>query len=141
MGWVAGKGPGEKKPYADIFFCTRAFAKRHNLNLRSFHVRFNFDLQNRAFFITSITTSFLAELAVNGVAVGRQMHTLNQHSMKVHVGSLEYDFQYTNHASSEDFMIKRQEYLTTKLEAPSYVVFDMPTPRRNIRTIGQWDLE
>jgi hypothetical protein len=77
----------------------------------------NFDLQNRAFFITSITSSPLAGLAVNGETVSRQMNTLNQHSMKVWVDSLEYIFQYTDFASSEGFKEKREEYLTTTLRA------------------------
>ena len=60
--------------------------------------------------------------------------------MKVRIDSLEYIFQYTDFASSEGFMGKREEYLTTTLGAPSSVVFDMPTPRRITRTIGQWTL-
>ena len=140
IGWTAGKGPGERRPYADIFFCTSSFAKYHNLNLRSFHARFNFDLHNRVFFICSMTSSSLAELAVNGAGVGRQMHALNQHSMKIRLGSLEYNFQYTAFASSPNFIDKRQDYMITELGAPSSIVFDMPTPRRNTRTVGQWTL-
>lgn len=140
MGWVVGKAPVEKWSYADISLCTRAFAKRHNLDVRSSHARLNFDLQNRALFIASITSSALARLAVNGETVGREKRALNQHNMKIGVGSLEYDFQYTEFASSKDFMEKRQEYLTMEVGAPSSVVFDMPTPRRSTRTIGQWTL-
>lgn len=135
MGWIAGKGP-----YADISLCTKAFAKRHNLNIRSFHARFNFDVRNGAFFIVSITSSPLAGLGVNGISVTRQLYVLNQHNMKVRVGLLEYNFKYTEYASSDEFMRRRGEYLITKLRALNSVVFDMPTPRRNTRTIGQWTL-
>ena len=72
MGWVVGKGP-----YADVFLCTKAFVKRHSLNLRSFHARFNFDKENGAFFFASITSSSFAGLAVNGETVSRHMHVLN----------------------------------------------------------------
>ncbi|EQL33202.1 hypothetical protein, variant [Blastomyces dermatitidis ATCC 26199] len=140
LGWVVGKRVVERGPYAaDIFLCTGAFAKRHSLNLRSFHARFNFDLKNRAFFIASITSSPSAGLAVNSEVVGRQIHALNQHCMKIRVNSLVYNFQYTDFAPTEEFIKQRKRYLTATLEAPS-AIFDMPTPHRNTRTIGQWTL-
>ncbi|KUI64269.1 putative endopolygalacturonase D [Cytospora mali] len=130
MGWIAGKGPTEKGPYADIFLCTRSFAKRYSLKLRSFHFRFNFDRQKR---------SLVHSVTVNDVEVGRQIHSLNQYSMKIRVGLLEYDFQYTN-ASPVAFFEHRREYIATALRAPTSIVFDMPTPCLNARTIGQWTL-
>lgn len=139
MGWTAGRSSLEKGPYADIFLCTKAFAKRHCPNLQSFHTRFNFDPQNRAFFIASITSSPLVGLTVNGDAVGRQMYALNQHSMKVRVDSLEYIFRYTDYASSKGFKEDRERYVSAiSIESP--VLFDMPTPHLNTRTIGQWTL-
>lgn len=140
MGWVAGKGPMGKGPHPDIIFCTRAFAKRLGLSLRSFHAGFNFDPQNGAFFVASITRSCLAGLTVNGETVTREMRALNQHSMRIRVDSLEYIFQYTDFASSKGFTKMREEYMTTMAGAPSFVVFDMPTPRRTTATIGRWTL-
>ncbi|KAI5865840.1 kinase-like domain-containing protein [Durotheca rogersii] len=140
VGWVAGKGLGGNKPYTDIFFCTTAFSKRHNINLRSSHVRFNFDQDNRAFFVSSMTSSHLARLAVNGVTVGRELHALNQHNMKIQLGLLEYDFQYTDVASSNSFIGKRREYMVGNITTPPVAFLSMPTPRRNTRTIGRWTL-
>ncbi len=131
MGWTAGKGPVENGSSANVLLSTRAFAKRHGLELLSFHARFNFDRQNRALFIASMIRSSLAELTVNGEAVGRQMHVLNQHRMKIRVSSFEYVFEYLPFAATEAFKEERQTYLTRAFGAPSSVVFDMPTSRRD----------
>lgn len=77
MGWTAGR---EVTP--DISLCSMDFAKLHHMKIRTYHVRFNFDRDNRAFFVASVTTSSIAGLSVNGIQVGRQMHALNQHDMK-----------------------------------------------------------
>lgn len=140
MGWTAGKKSIEGGSSADIILCTSGFDKRYSLNLRSFHVRFNFDLQNGAFFIASITRSSLAGVAVNGEAVSRQMHALNQHRMNFRVGSLAYEFRYTNFASTEEFVETRKDYIVNNLNAPASMTFDMPTPHFNTKTIGQWTL-
>jgi serine/threonine protein kinase len=60
--------------------------------------------------------------------------------MKIWVKSLEYDFRYTRFASTEAFIAERKKYLTITLNAPTSVIFDMPTPRHDTRTIGQWTL-
>ncbi|KAI1133652.1 kinase-like domain-containing protein [Nemania abortiva] len=140
LGWTAGKRSVERGSSADIVLCTSAFAKRYSLNLRTSHARFNFDLQNGAFFIASLTRSSLAEIAVNGEVVGRQMHVLNQHSMKIRVDSLEYEFRYTNFASTKGFLQIRKDYLATTLNASLSMTFDMPTPHKDTRTFGQWTL-
>ncbi|KAI0548115.1 hypothetical protein F4679DRAFT_333699 [Xylaria curta] len=93
MGWTAGKRSGGRGSSADIILCTTRFAKRHSLNLRSSHARFSFDRDNGAFFIASLTSSSLAEITVNNEAVGRRMHALNQHSMRIQVGSLEFYYE------------------------------------------------
>lgn len=141
IGWVLGKGIGETETCADVVLSTRAFDKQQNMNLRSHHARFNFASHNRAFFASSLSSSSLARFAVNGVHVGRrEMCALNQHVMNIRLGLLEYTFRYSTFASSEAFIQQRQEYVTTKLRAPTSIDFDMPTPRLNTRTIGQWTL-
>ncbi|KAI1737827.1 kinase-like domain-containing protein [Xylaria scruposa] len=139
MGWTAGKrsvGRG-----TDIILCTTSFAKRCSLNLRSSHVRFSFDRENGAFFIASLTSSSLAEVTVNGDKIGRRMHVLNQHRMKIRVGLLEYEFRYSDFASSRDYVRSRENYLVAVLRASPFRTFDMPTPQRDNRTIGQWTLD
>jgi hypothetical protein len=119
-----------------LLLCTVPFAKKHGINLRRFHARFNFDLQNRAFFIAGNSRSQHAELTVNGDAVTRQMFVLNHHSMKVRFDKLGYVFKYTGYAETELFKEARQDYLTTALKGPHLVNFEMPTPLAGTRTIG-----
>jgi serine/threonine protein kinase len=58
--------------------------------------------------------------------------------MKIWVNS--YNFQYTDFASTEDFKKERKEYLAARLKALPSAFFNMLTPRRSTRTIGQWTL-
>ena len=76
LGLTAGKGRLPRSS-ADLLLCTVAFAKKHGINLRTLHARFNFDLQNRALFIAGKSSSQHAELAVNGAIVGGWMFTLS----------------------------------------------------------------
>ena len=135
LGWIIGK----KSSSADIVLCGAAFAKRHSLNIRSSHARLNFDSENGALFISSVSNSPSVELAVNGLMVKRQMHTLNQHKMKIRVSLLEYDFEYTHFASTDNYMENRKKYLKGSLKAIP-ALFNMPTPQLNTKTIGQWTL-
>ena len=59
--------------------------------------------------------------------------------MKIHVDSMEYLFQYTDFALSKDFKEQRKQYVT-KFGTQSPILFDMPTPHKVTRTIGQWTL-
>ncbi|KAI0196674.1 kinase-like domain-containing protein [Xylaria flabelliformis] len=140
MGWTVGKRSVGGGTSADIILCTIGLAKRQSLNLRSSHARFSFDRDNGVFFIASLTSSSLAkqQIRVNGEVISRRMHALNQYSMKILIDTLEYIFQYTDFASTEDFVKSRKVYLTTNLNASPYRTFDMPTPRRNLKTFGQW---
>ncbi|KAI0543636.1 kinase-like domain-containing protein [Xylaria curta] len=140
MGWTVGKRSVGGGTSADFILCTTRFAKRHSPNLRSSHARFGFDRENGAFFIASLTRSPFAETTVNTTEVSRQRYALNQHSMRIQVDSLAYEFRYTDFASTEDFVERRKEYLVTNLKASPYRIFDMPTPYRVKRTIGQWTL-
>ena len=134
LGWIIGK----KGSYADIVLCSSAFAKRHSLNLRNSHARLNFNRYNGAIFISAISSSPLSGVTVNGEAVSRQTYILNQYKMKIGVNLLEYDFEYTEFASTKDYKMERQQYLASELKAPT--TFLMPTPQQNTRTIGQWTL-
>ncbi|KAB5515675.1 hypothetical protein GE09DRAFT_1231204 [Coniochaeta sp. 2T2.1] len=140
LGWTAGKGRLPGASGADLLLCTVAFAKKHGINLRTLHARFNFDLQNRAFFIAGKSSSQHAELTVNGTIVGRQMFTLNQYSMKIEFDKLKYVFQYTDWAATPAFRRERDNYMTDTRNGPQAIDFEMPTPSRSVRTIGEWTL-
>ena len=140
LGWILGKKPIGRKSVADIILCNSVFARNHSLNIRSSHARLNFNKENGAIFIASISSSSSTRVTVNGEVVRRELHVLNQHQMKIWINSLEYDFKYTNFASSRDYLKERKEYLSSILKAPLTASFDMPTPQRSTRTFGQWTL-
>ena len=142
VGWTVGKGTLEKEKTrrADLFLCTRSFATEHAIGLQRLHARFNFSRENRAFCIAGSSRSQLAVLTVNGEAVSQQLFALNQYSMKIRFDKLEYDFRYTDFTSTSHFKTERDDYLTSAIGGPITTGFDMPTPLRSTRTIGQWAL-
>lgn len=142
-GWIIGKGPGDVGPHdrhADLYLCTMEFAKQNVPSLRYRHGRFNFDTGNRAFYMASMVHGASPRLVVNGVSLGRTKHSLNQHSMSIFVDTLQYTFEYTDHALSNEFVQERVDYMVDVIGGPSSVDFDMPTPQRETRTIGQWTI-
>ncbi|KAI4266656.1 MAG: hypothetical protein L6R35_006924 [Caloplaca aegaea] len=138
-GYAVGKGPLENILH-DLLLCTKMFAKWHGINLRNPHARFNFFPGNRALYITGCSRSLSAQLTVNGEEVRRRPYALNQHSMNIRLDKLEYTFQWTDYAATEDFMGERSQYVTSTLGGPLEVDFDMPTPLPNRRTMGRWTL-
>jgi hypothetical protein len=138
VGWTAGK----QQDGVDLLLCTTAFDKKHGVNLRSMHARFNFDRDNRAFFIAGKfdPRRRAAELSVNGETVTGKQHMLNQHSMSIMFGQLNYVLQYTGWAETPAFEKQRKDYMTRLMGAPSVIDFEMPTPARIVQTLGQWTL-
>lgn len=117
LGYVVGKGPLENIPL-DLLLCTKIFAKSHGISLRNPHARFNFFRENKALYIASCSSSQSAQLMVNGDAVQRQPYALNQHSMNIWLDKLEYTFQWTDYAATENFMEERSQYVINSLGGP-----------------------
>ncbi|KAL8647821.1 MAG: hypothetical protein Q9210_005333 [Variospora velana] len=138
-GYAVGKGPLENI-FHDLLLCTKIFAKWHGINLRNPHARFNFFPGNRGLYISGCSKSLSAQLTVNGEEVQRRPYALNQHSMNIRLDKLEYTFQWTDYAATEDFIGERSQYVTATLGGPLEVDFDMPTPLPNRRTMGRWTL-
>ena len=138
-GYAVSKGPLESIPF-DVLLCTKIFAKWHGINLRNPHARLNFFPENRGLYIASCSRSQSAQLVVNGDAVQRRPYALNQHSMNVWMDKLEYTFQWTDYAATEDFMEERSLYVTRTLGGPLEVDVDMPTPLPNRRIMGRWTM-
>ena len=137
-GYTAGKGPLENTP-VDLLLCTRSFAKWHNINLRNPHARFNFTV-SRSFYVAGCSSSQSAQLTVNGEVATRRPYHLNQHNMKIRLDKLEYDFQWTEYAVTDDYKRERTRYVTRILGGPQFVDIDIPTPLPNTRTMGVWTL-
>lgn len=69
--------------------------------------------------------------------MSRQLYALNQYSMKIRFDKLNYDFKYASFTTTDDFKAARDSYITSVLNAPQLVDFEMPTPLLSIRMIGQ----
>ncbi|KAI0453499.1 kinase-like domain-containing protein [Xylaria acuta] len=137
-GYTVGKGPLENINF-DLLLCTKSFAKWHGINLRNPHGRFNFSPGNRGLYVVSCSRSQSTQLTVNGESA-QWPYALNQHSMNIRFDKLEYTFQWTDYAATEDFMKKRSKYVTSTLGGPLEVDVDLPTPLPNRRMIGRWTL-
>jgi hypothetical protein len=140
-GWAAGKGPLENVQI-DLVLCTRLFAKLHSINLRNPHARFNFSPENKGLFVAGCSGSPSAQLAVNGDRITRRLYHLNQHKMKIQLDKLEYHFQWTTFAATDNFKIERKRYVDRISGgiSPPYIDVEMPTPLPSRRTIGKWTL-
>ncbi|KAI6518988.1 hypothetical protein MCOR05_011178 [Pyricularia oryzae] len=83
------------------------FAKKHSLNIRTAHARFNFCKENSALFIVGRRSQH-AELKINGIIITEQLFALNQRSMKVDFDRLTYELRFTIWADTEEFKSTRR---------------------------------
>ncbi|KAI1116739.1 hypothetical protein F5Y14DRAFT_458775 [Nemania sp. NC0429] len=115
LGWVAVAGicPIHRFLLPDIILCTVGLAEKYSLDAQCSEARFNFDRQDKTFFIAIRTKSSSGGITVNGESLGQQRHVLDQHSATICIGPLEYKFQYTDFASTEEFMSMRKHYIQT----------------------------
>ncbi|KAL8905547.1 MAG: hypothetical protein Q9207_002573 [Kuettlingeria erythrocarpa] len=91
-------------------------------------------------YVAGCSSSQSAQLTINGEVATRRPYHLNQHSMKIRLDKLEYDFKWTEFAATDDFKKDRNRYVTSVLGGPQFVDVDIPTPLPNTRTIGGWTL-
>ena len=138
-GYAIGKGPLENIPN-DLLLCTKSFAKWHGINLRNPHARFNFFPDTRGLYIAGCSRSPLAQLTVDGEAVRLRPYLLNRYSMNIGLDKLEYVFQWTDFAATNNFSKVRNGYVAGAIGARPVVDIDMPTPLSSSRTIGKWTL-
>jgi hypothetical protein len=136
IGWTAGKGNG-----VDICLSTIQFAKKYDANLRAGHARFNFNRDGGSFFIAKLTRSPNAQVTVNGEPVDSQMHTLNQHRMRIRISSLEYVLEYSPYARSSAYQKDLETYMRISLQIPSPNIPEVPTPVPGTRTFGHWTVK
>ncbi|CZT06995.1 uncharacterized protein RAG0_12573 [Rhynchosporium agropyri] len=88
-----------------------------------------------------ISRSSMAQLSVDGVAVTREPHHLNQHGCKIQASKLEYIFEWTDFANGNEFKASRRRYLKeVSGQSHANVNVEMPTPLLVKRTMGDWTL-
>lgn len=120
----------------DLLLCTKIFARRHGVNLRNAHARFNFFPNNRGLYIAGCSSSQSGDSTVGGAAVSQ---TLNQHSIDIWFDKLQYVFQWTGFAATKEFRDIRINYVASAIGASLDVNIDMPTPLINCKTI-RWEI-
>lgn len=79
------------------------------------------------------------EVTVNGNTINHaKTFSLNQNPMQVRLGPLQYEFEYTAHASSSTYLTQRQAYFETWFNERGPIIDVAPTPVGQVRTFGQW---
>ncbi|EPE08517.1 camk family protein kinase [Ophiostoma piceae UAMH 11346] len=139
-GWNIGLRTPGRDIQTDVFLCTKAFSKKHGLNIRTLHGRFNFSMYNKALFATSSSRSQIGAFTVNGINAKRQIAAINQRRMTICCDRLEYILEYTAYADTAEFLAKRNEYCQGCSAAPSHTPVEFTTPVEGTRTIGQWTI-
>ncbi|KAI0443400.1 kinase-like domain-containing protein [Xylaria telfairii] len=140
VGWTVGRMLESDGPSMPL--CTPSFLESQGDRIRSFHARFQFHLDNKAFFVALMSRSGVG-VAINGQPVGIMPHTINQSSVRIQVCSLEYIFKFSDYSYSDTYNEERQRYMSTLptyIARPEHSDFEMPTPQRGTTTIGQWAL-
>ena len=141
VGWVAGRSPDIDLPLATGSYLQKGCV---GSELYDCHSRFNFHRETAAFYVARDSSrsdhAELAALTVNGKPVNAGGHTLNQFSMNLRIGSLEYLFEYTKFARSESFEELRRRHISSTWPATIKGDFHMPIPLPQTSTIGTWTL-
>lgn len=119
--------------------CTPVFAKKHCLNIRTAHARFNFCKKNSALFIAGRRSQH-AELKINGIIITEQLFALNQRLIKVDFNKLTYELRFIIWADTKELKSTKRRYLTTVLGVQAIFNFKMPTPRYDVLIMGNWVL-
>jgi hypothetical protein len=133
-GWTVGSG--RKNVHIDYPVVTRSLAT----GVRGYHARFNFHQNTGHLFISKVSRVRDAEVIVNGkgVSCGEQF-TLNQNSMNIRLGRLEYEFRYTDFGQTEDYYTAQHLYMERFLRVQSLPYQTLtPTPAGTFRTFGSW---
>ena len=134
-GWTAGTN--RKNEQIDFVLTTKQISAR----VRTYHARFNFHPHTGFLFVSKVSRAITAEIAVDGIQVQRgQLYGLNQSSMTIWIGQLQYIFQYLDFASSPAFYKDHQNYMKDQLTEFTSISSITPTPTGRPRIFGGWTL-
>lgn len=135
IGWTVGKG----RSGMDIDYLLTP--SRTSDGLRGYHARFNLH-KTGYLFISKTSSAPHAEVLVNGKAVGcGEQLSLNQNPMNIRISNLEFGFQYTDFAYTDNFYRDRRNYMKDNLQATSLPNLDLtPTPGKTFRCFGHWTI-
>lgn len=112
----------------NLLLCTKLFERRHGINLRNPHAQSNFFSNNRGLYIVAYSRSQSAGLTGGNTAASQTLHLLIWHSMDIWFYRLQYVFQWTGFAATEEFKDIRIKYLASTIGASLDVDIDTPTP-------------
>jgi serine/threonine protein kinase len=136
--WIAGKGrPRSQLPGEGVQF------KLMHERIRGMHVRF---FLSDVGFIGIVPFSAAAQgFTFDGVPVRREARFFNKSSSVVTIGSLHFEFTYTEYSRSEEFLRLRNQFCSQakswKDQDASTAALNLtPTPAQQTQSIGQWIL-
>jgi hypothetical protein len=130
-GWTMGSG----KPGVLIDFVLPTLS-----GARGLHAKFTFSTNSRQIQITRMSSHTNGAVSVNGRSLAHAESTLlNESEMVVQLARLTFVFKYEKHASTEEYVRSRDDYLAT-----AFMSVDMsndvpvPTPVLEVAKVGQW---
>lgn len=121
----------------NLLLCAKLLARRHGINLRNPHAQFNFFSNNRGLNIVGYSKSKSAGVTGGDTAVSQTLHLLNQHSVGILFDKLQYIFQWTDFAATEEFKDICIKYVASTIGASLNVDIDTPAPLINSRIIDK----
>jgi hypothetical protein len=78
---------------------------------------------------------------IDGEAIEASVAALNRDSARLRIGNLDYKFEYTEYARTQDYSNARMRFLRTiSPEANIQMQTLTPTPHPNAKTIDRWTL-
>jgi hypothetical protein len=130
-GWTMGTG----KPGVLIDFALPTLS-----GARGLHARFAFSTNSRQIQITRMSSHANGAVSVNGRSLAYAETTLlNESEMNIQLASLSFVFKYEKHASTEEYIKSRDDYLTTAfMSVDKSNDVPVPTPVLEVAKVGQW---
>ncbi|KAF2007159.1 kinase-like protein [Amniculicola lignicola CBS 123094] len=138
VSWIAGKGRPKSKLQGEGV----QFKLMHN-KIRGMHARF---FLTETGFVGITSFSYEAhEITVDGALVKRQACSFNKGSALVGIGSLHFEFTYTEYSRSDEFKHLRNHFWssarTRKAQDASTAALALtPIPAQQTQSIGRWTL-
>jgi hypothetical protein len=107
------------------------------------HVRFFFS--KIGFISITLFSTAAQDFTFDRVPVPREVRFFNKSSSSVNIGSLRFEFMYTEHSQSEEFIKLRNRFRSQanhwKDQGASAAALNLtPTPAQQTQSIGQWTM-
>jgi hypothetical protein len=136
--WTVGKGRDDPTGVELKLSTTHSARDRQN-GVHGKHAQFYFS-PTTGFLCIAKRAGLRAELSRNGKSLSG-VSALNQDSIQLRIGNLEYNFQYTDYARTSKYENRRAEFVTAiTTKADTQMRLLTPTPLPNARQVDRWTL-